>query len=113
MNRPRRRCLDCGRLLPADANPRRSFCGQACVARAYRKRVRLQERRARRLAVIHLFGQLTRAEKAGIITRSVMLSGVQCPVCGKVVWQGVRRRTDAVYCSNACKCKAARGRRQP
>ena len=67
IGRPRR-CLDCGAALPADADARRSFCGQACVSRAYRKRVRLLKRTARAREVIASIGQLNRLEKAGIVT---------------------------------------------
>lgn len=107
-----RRCPACGTALPADADPRRKFCSPACVARAYRKRVRLLDHYTRGRRIIRTFAQLTRIEKAGIVSGYLTLPGIQCPVCGKVVWQGVRRRTDAVYCSPACKGKAARDRRR-
>ncbi|MFV8176955.1 hypothetical protein [Mycolicibacterium peregrinum] len=109
IGRPRR-CLDCGAALPADADARRSFCGQACVSRAYRKRVRLLKRTARAREVIASFGQLNRLEKAGIVTGYLIIEGIQCPICAKVVWQGVRRRRDAVYCSDHCRQTAYRQR---
>lgn len=106
-----RRCLHCRRALLADADPRRRFCTPACVARAYRKRVRTLRKRRRQTQVIALFAQLTRVEKAGIVTGCLQLPGIQCPVCGQVVWQGVRRRADAIYCSNACRQAAHRNRK--
>ena len=108
---PRRRCLDCGAALPAGADARRSFCGPACVSRAYRKRVRLLNRTVRAREVIATFSQLNRLEKAGIVTGCLIIEGIQCPVCAKVVWQGVRRRRDARYCSNRCRQAAHRERR--
>jgi hypothetical protein len=62
--------------------------------------------------IVHTFAELTRAEKAGIASGAMLIPGIQCPVCRRVVWQGVRRRSDAVYCSVACKSKAARRRRR-
>lgn len=106
-----RRCLDCGRPLSASADPRRRFCGPACVSRAYRKRVRMIERYDRRRHIIRSFAQLTYFEKAGIVSGALAIPGIQCPVCGKVVWQGVRRRANAVYCGNACRQEAYRLRR--
>lgn len=106
-----RRCLDCGTPLPGDANPRRQFCGPACVSKAYRKRVQLLDRRVRGRNVIHTFARLTRGEKAGIVNGYLIVPGIQCPVCGQVIWQGVRHRTDAVYCSARCRQAAYRRRK--
>lgn len=106
-----RRCLDCHSPLPAGANVRRSFCSPACVSRAYRKRVRMLNQLERRRHVILTFGELTRAEEVGVVRGSLAIAGIQCPVCGTVVWQGVRRREDAVYCSNECRQAAYRLRK--
>lgn len=106
-----RRCLDCGTPLPREADPRRSFCGQACVSRAYRKRVRRLDRRDRERQVIRTFAELTRIEKAGIASGYWVIPGVQCPLCGTVIWRGVRRRGDAVYCSAKCRQAAYRLRK--
>lgn len=103
-------CLDCGAALSINADARRVFCGQACVSRAYRKRVRLLTRAGRMRDVIGDFAQLTRLEKVGIVTGALIIAGVQCPECGNVVWQGVRRRRDAVYCSSRCRQAAYRRR---
>jgi hypothetical protein len=51
--------------------------------------------------IIHTFAELTRVEKAGVASGALILPGIQCPVCRRVVWQGVRRRSDAVYSSAA------------
>lgn len=69
------------------------------------------ERRDRARRIIRTFAQLTRFEKAGILSGALVIPGIQCPVCGKVVWQGGRRRNGAVYCTNACR-QAAYRRRQ-
>ena len=39
-----------------------------------------------------------------------LLPWQHCPSCGSIVWAGVRRRADAVYCSDACRMRAARAR---
>ena len=41
---------------------------------------------------------------------NLIIEGIQCPICAKVIWQGVRRRRDAVYCSNHCRQAAYRQR---
>ncbi len=106
-----RRCLDCNAPLPADADPRRSFCGQACVSRAYRKRIRRLDHRDRQQQVIRTFAELTRIEKAGIASGDWIIPGLQCPVCGTVLWRSVRRRGDAIYCSAKCRQAAYRLRK--
>lgn len=111
--RPRqRRCVSCRNPLPRVADPRRRYCSVACVARAYRHRVRMVDRYDRGRRIVHSFAELTRAEKAGIASGTMIIPRLQCPICHRVVWQGVRRRADAVYCSTACKSKAARQRRR-
>jgi hypothetical protein len=40
--------------------------------------------------------------------RAAIRSRQHCPVCGVVVWAGVKRRSDAIYCSDKCRVAAAR-----
>jgi len=70
------------------------------------------ERRALAEQIVHVFASLTFPEKAAVVSGLVTFPDIQCPVCGHVVWQGVRRRSDARYCSQACRSKAYRERRK-
>lgn len=65
-------------MLSINTDARRVFSGQACVSRAYRKRVRLLSRAGRMRDVIGDFAQLTRLEKVGIVTGALIIAGVQC-----------------------------------
>ncbi|WP_280428667.1 hypothetical protein [Nocardia brasiliensis] len=109
----RRRCAACKASLPAGANPRRIYCGNACAAKAYRAR----KRRARAEVITGnitwayaLFARhdLTEAEAASIF---LVLDEVRCPMCGTVTWPGVRHRKDIRYCSQKCRRRAYRWRR--
>lgn len=82
------------------------------VLRAYRKRVRYAKRHALAEDIVHQFAQLTFPEKVGIAAGLLTLPDIECPVCNRVVWQGVRRRADTKYCSAACRSKAYRERRK-
>ncbi|MDH6283942.1 hypothetical protein [Prescottella agglutinans] len=107
-----RRCASCHARLPRDADVRRRYCSPRCVARAYRKRVRYAERHERAAQIVHLFASLTFPERAAVVSGVLEFPDIQCPVCGVVVWQGVRRRSDARYCSAVCRSKAYRERRK-
>lgn len=109
---PGRRCASCHTALPSDAYVRRRYCSPRCVARAYRKRVRYAERHERAAQIVHLFASLTFPERAAVVSGELAFPDIQCPVCGVVVWQGVRRRIDTKYCSQACRSRAYRERRK-
>lgn len=100
-------------------------CSPACVARAYRarRRARLADFRQRGLIKAMAitgppppyrnreayerwcsYDEATRDLASSIMGRAV------CPVCGAVVWAGVRRRADARYRSPACRTTAWRRR---
>jgi predicted nucleic acid-binding Zn ribbon protein len=104
----RRRCAHCRNLLPKDTGSRKKYCSPACVARAYRKRKSLKEKQFLSTTII---GEEAAAFLRGEHGRERRIGAWQhCPACGAIVWAGVRRRADAVYCSNACRSRAARAR---
>jgi hypothetical protein len=43
--------------------------------------------------------------------RARLTAWARCPGCGVMVWAGVRRRADAVFCSARCRVRAWRARR--
>ncbi|MGH3568532.1 MAG: hypothetical protein ACRDRH_21400 [Pseudonocardia sp.] len=90
----RRRCAACRQPLPAGASARKVYCGNACVAKAYRARRRRE--RATRITrnvtwayAVFVRQDLTEAE---VEARFMVVDEVRCPMCGTVTWPGVRHR---------------------
>ena len=78
------------------------------MARAYRARKSAAEKQA---LTIPLTDEKAAAVVDGEHDRERrLLAWQRCPSCGSIVWAGVRRRADAVYCSDACRVRAARVR---
>ncbi len=77
--------------------------------RAYRARKRAVERERLTATVISLEAAQWLRGPAG--WRARLIAWRHCPVCGVLVWAGVRRRADAVYCSPKCRLRAWRARR--
>ncbi|MER6006740.1 DUF2116 family Zn-ribbon domain-containing protein [Nonomuraea angiospora] len=104
-----RRCVVCGARLPVESSGRRRYCSDACRSRARRRRGRVARREALAAVVIS-------AEAAVLLeslaTRQARIAAwTRCPQCGVLVWAGVKRRADAVYCSARCRTRAWRSRR--
>lgn len=104
----RRRCAHCRKPLPTNADPRRRYCSTTCVARAYRARKSAAQKQALTATIFDGKAEAFLSGEDGRQRR--LLAWQHCPSCGAIVWAGVRRRVDAVYCSDACRMRAARAR---
>ncbi|GAA4990061.1 hypothetical protein GCM10023205_71670 [Yinghuangia aomiensis] len=90
--RPEKLCPFCGALLPANSRPERIYCSSRCRSAQWRL---LRRSRARVAALVR-----------GIESR------VRCPECGAIWTSGVERATRAVYCSDRCRVRACRRRKE-
>ncbi len=52
------------------------------------------------------------ATDAELASAEKVMAMMRCPVCDVVVWKRAGRRRNAVYCSNACRTRAWRERRE-
>jgi hypothetical protein len=78
--------------------------------RAYRARKRALQRQM--LAATVIFAEAAAWFEQADARRARMTAWARCPGCGMVVWAGVRRRADAVFCSARCRLRAWRARQQ-
>jgi hypothetical protein len=92
-------------------NPRRRYCGNACAARAYRARVRAARKRGLDALILEAVLTADWLRREGVLSADYLPTELHCPICRQVLYQGVRRRADAVYCSQACRSAAYRRRR--
>ena len=117
MGTKRRRCPSCRKQLPADASPRRVYCGGPCVAKAYRARLKRQRAEdvmtiVAKAMAMNFNPELRRAlGPLGAAYVEQFLADLRCPVCGALTWASTRRRADAWYCSPKCRQRAYRLRR--
>jgi hypothetical protein len=95
--------------LPAEATVRRTYCSQACRKRAARAR---QAAQRRELLAATVISDVAAAWFTALEAnwRDRVDAWAHCPGCGVVVWAGVRRRRDAVYCSPKCRLRVWRAR---
>ncbi|MEU8347682.1 hypothetical protein AB0C74_38795 [Spirillospora sp. NPDC048832] len=98
----RRRCRVCREPLPADASRRRRYCSGACAARAYRAR----KRQAATFAMAIASGRALKGRASP--QELALVQAHQCAQCGDTLWPGLR--SDAQYCSPACRQRAWRDR---
>ncbi|MEV4064682.1 DUF2116 family Zn-ribbon domain-containing protein [Nonomuraea dietziae] len=103
-----RRCAVCGRPLPAGSTVWRRYCSAACGMRAYRARRRAVQREMLAAAVIS--AEAAAWFEQADARRARLTAWARCPGCGVVVWAGVRRRADAVFCSVRCRVRVWRAR---